>query len=87
MIFILLILFLICIVNILIVAYFTLYERIVLASIQIRKGPNAVGIFGIAQPLADALKLLMKEIIWPYKANRILFILSPFFMLLVSLCL
>jgi len=81
------ILFLICIINILIVAYFTLQERIVLASTQLRKGPNVVGLLGIAQPLADAFKLLMKEIIWPYKVNKFLFILSPFFMLLLSLCL
>lgn len=80
-------LFIICLINILIVAYFTLQERIVLASIQIRKGPNSVGFLGIGQPLADAFKLLMKEIIWPYKVNKFLFILTPLLMLLLSLCL
>lgn len=81
------ILVIICLINILIVAYFTLYERIILASIQLRKGPNKIGFLGIGQPIADAFKLLLKEIIWPYKANKILFILSPFCMLLLSLCL
>jgi NADH-quinone oxidoreductase subunit H len=57
------ILLLMCVLNILIVAYFTLQERIVLASTQLRKGPNVVGFLGIAQPLADAFKLLLKEII------------------------
>jgi NADH-quinone oxidoreductase subunit H len=76
-----------CVLNILIVAYFTLQERIVLASTQLRKGPNVVGFLGIAQPLADAFKLLLKEIIWPYKVNKFLFVLAPFFMLLLSLCL
>ena len=59
------------------VAYLTLAERKILAAIQIRKGPNVVGPFGLGQPFADAIKMMMKETIIPTGANRILFILAP----------
>ncbi len=59
------------------VAYLTLAERKVMAAMQARKGPNVVGPFGLMQPFADALKMLMKETIVPTGANRILFIVAP----------
>jgi len=59
------------------VAYLTYAERKVLAAMQLRKGPNVVGPFGLFQPFADAIKMLMKETIVPAGANRILFLLAP----------
>jgi NADH-quinone oxidoreductase subunit H len=59
------------------VAYLTYAERKVLAAMQMRKGPNVVGPFGLFQPFADALKMLMKETILPTGANRGLFLLAP----------
>lgn len=59
------------------VAYLTYAERKVLAAIQLRRGPNVVGPFGLLQPFADALKMLMKETVIPSGANRLLFLLAP----------
>src|ERR1700688_2477142 len=59
------------------IAYFTYAERKVLAYSQLRKGPNVVGPFGLFQPIADGLKLLMKETVIPSGANRIVFIAAP----------
>jgi NADH-quinone oxidoreductase subunit H len=59
------------------VAYLTLAERKVLAAIQIRRGPNVVGPFGLWQPFADAIKMIMKETIIPTGANRALFLMAP----------
>ena len=59
------------------VAYLTLAERKVIGYIQVRIGPNRVGPRGLLQPIADAVKILLKEIIIPSSANKFLFILAP----------
>jgi NADH-quinone oxidoreductase subunit H len=59
------------------VAYLTLWERKVIGWIQVRLGPNRVGPLGLLQPIADGLKLLVKEIIVPTGANKFLFVLAP----------
>jgi NADH-quinone oxidoreductase subunit H len=59
------------------VAYLTFWERTAIAFTQVRRGPNRVGPLGLLQPIADALKLLLKEIIVPAAANKGLFFLGP----------
>jgi NADH-quinone oxidoreductase subunit H len=59
------------------VAYLTYAERKVLAAMQLRRGPNIVGPFGLFQPFADAIKLMMKETIVPTGSNRVLFLMAP----------
>ena len=73
------------------VAYLTLWERKLIGWMQIRIGPNRVTFFGIswlgglAQPVADGIKLLFKEVILPANANKFLFILAPIAMLIPAL--
>lgn len=59
------------------VAYLTLWERKLIGWMHIRLGPNRVGPLGLLQPIADALKLLMKEIISPARASKVLYIIAP----------
>jgi NADH-quinone oxidoreductase subunit H len=61
----------------LVAAYLVYAERKLLARLQIRRGPNRAGPFGLLQPLADAVKLLMKEDIVPSKADRLIFLFAP----------
>jgi NADH-quinone oxidoreductase subunit H len=67
------------------VAYLTLWERKLIGWIQIRIGPNRVGPGGLLQPVADGLKLLLKEIILPANANKGLFLLAPVLILVPAL--
>lgn len=67
------------------VAYLTYAERRVIGLMQLRKGPNVVGPFGLLQPIADAVKLMFKEVIVPNPADKVLFILAPIITFVLAL--
>ena len=67
------------------VAYLTLAERRVIGFMQLRRGPNVVGPFGMFQPFADALKLMAKETILPAGANKLVFLFAPMLTFILSL--
>jgi len=67
------------------IAYFTIAERKIMGAIQRRKGPDIVGFFGLLQPLADGLKLLLKEVLIPTRSTAFIFILAPIMILTLSL--
>lgn len=67
------------------VAYFTIAERKLMGSIQRRRGPNVIGFLGLLQPLADGLKLFVKETIFPSNSNLYIFILAPLLTFILSL--
>ena len=67
-------------------ALITWVERRVIGSIQARIGPNRVGPLGLLQPIADVVKLLLKEIVVPSSANKIMFLVAPLLALIPALC-
>ncbi|GIZ52469.1 NADH-quinone oxidoreductase subunit NuoH [Noviherbaspirillum aridicola] len=67
------------------VAYLTLWERKMIGWMHIRLGPNRVGPAGLLQPIADAVKLLLKEIVVPAKANKALFVIAPIMTIMPAL--
>jgi NADH-quinone oxidoreductase subunit H len=66
-------------------AYLTYAERKVIAAVQLRKGPNVVGPFGLLQPIADGLKLITKETIIPSGASRVVFLVAPMITFVLAL--
>ena len=67
------------------VAYLTYAERRVIGLMQMRRGPNRVGPFGLLQPIADAVKLIFKETIVPTPASKIVFMIAPMITFILSL--
>lgn len=67
------------------VAYFTIAERKIMGIIQRRKGPNVIGFLGLLQPLADGLKLFVKETIFPSNSNIVIFLIAPMLTFILSL--
>ena len=72
------------IVLLVLIAYLLLFDRKVWAAVQMRRGPNVVGPFGLLQTFADLLKFLFKEVIIPAGANKVLFLIAPFLTVLLA---
>src|SRR3546814_374716 len=70
---------------ILAIAYFTLSERKIMGAIQRRRGPNVIGTYGLLQPLADGVKLVLKETILPSSSDKVVFVLAPIITFVLSL--
>ena len=83
----LIVVYILCIVVplLLCVAYLTYVERKVIAAMQIRRGPNVVGPFGLLQPIADGIKLVAKETIIPTGADRVVFLIAPMITFVLAL--
>jgi NADH-quinone oxidoreductase subunit H len=67
------------------VAYLTYAERKVIGAIQLRRGPNVVGPFGLLQPIADGVKLLFKETVIPTGSNKVVFVMAPMLTFILAL--
>jgi len=67
------------------VAFFTIAERKIMASIQQRRGPNVVGFNGLLQAIADALKLMLKETVIPTNVSSVNYVIAPVMSFLISL--
>lgn len=68
------------------VAFFTVIERQLLGSMQRRQGPNVIGFFGLFQAIADGVKLLLKESVFPKNADLLIFFFAPIFTFTLALC-
>lgn len=68
-----------------VIAFYVVLERKFIGSIQRRRGPNVVGFWGLLQALADGLKLIVKEVSIPSRANRVVFIIAPILSIVISL--
>lgn len=67
------------------IAFFTLFERKVLAATQRRRGPNVTGFYGLLQAFADGFKLIVKETVIPSASNYIIYIFAPLLIFTLSL--
>nr|AHA52487.1 NADH dehydrogenase subunit 1 [Capitonius sp. QL-2013] len=81
----LIMLILVIIMNMISVAFLTLFERKIMGLFHYRKGPNKISFIGFFQPFSDAMKLLSKELFFPLKSNMYMYIISPMFMFFLTM--